>query len=194
MRKSALRCYVVFRVKAIEFLDLGGLHQGLLNGNIKPYPPFRTAANMADSLKTVQLSWLSLFVDKNGINVIDLWKQVFPQHKKLIKESWAKMEQAWPVLRGFRDSAGFHGDKPSKFFGARRRLRLEIKQVGAAMLEFEKLFKFFLKAEEKELPELEETLDDLLDELEKAHGSAFKREQFKAYVMIPDTHTNKVKK
>src|SRR5258708_1979455 len=149
MRKSALRRYVVFRVKAIEFLDLGGLHQGLLNGNIKPYPPFRTAANMADSLKTVQLSWLSLFVDKNGINVIDLWKQVFPQHKKLVEESWAKMEQAWPVLRGFRDSAGFHGDKPSKFFGARRRLRLEIKQVGAAMLEFEKLFKFFLKAEEK---------------------------------------------
>ena len=194
MRKSALRRYVVFRVKAIEFLDLGGLHQGLLNGNVKPYPPFRSAANMADSLRTVLLSWFALFVDKNGMNVIELWKQVFPQHAKLVQEAWAKMEPTWPVLRDFRNRAGFHADKPPKFFGARHTLRLEIKHVEAAMLEFEKLFKFFLKAEANELRDLEEALDALLDELEKAHGSTFKREQFKAYTMIPDTHTTTVKK
>lgn len=58
------------------------------------------------------------------------------------------------------------------------------------MLEFEKLFKFFLKAEDNnELPELEKTLDSLLDELEKKHGSAFKREEFKRYMMIPNSRT-----
>ena len=191
MRKAALRRYIVFRVKAIEFLDLGGLHQGLLNGNVKPYPPFRSAAHMADSLRAILLSWFALFVDKNGMNVIELWPQVFPQHSKLVQEAWAKMEPTWPILREFRDRAGFHADKPLRFFGARHRLRLEIKQVEAAMVEFEKLFKFFLKAEAKELPEFEAALDDLLDELERAHGSTFKREQFKAYAMIPDTHTAK---
>jgi hypothetical protein len=75
MRKSAMRHQVVFRVKAIEFLDLGGLHQGLLNGNIKPYPPFRSAANMADSVRTVLLSWFALFVDKNGMNIISVLRE-----------------------------------------------------------------------------------------------------------------------
>ena len=104
------------------------------------------------------------------------------------------MAPTWPILRDFRNRAGFHADKPHKYFGARHRLRSEIKQVEAALLEFEKLFRFFLKAEQTELPELEEALDALLDELEKAHGSTFKREQFKAYMMIPDTRTNTAKK
>lgn len=124
----------------------------------------------------------------------ELWKQVFPQHAKLVQEAWSKMEPTWPVLREFRNRAGFHVDKPPKFFGARYRLRLQIKQVEAAMLEFEKLFKFFLKTEANELPDLEEALDALLDELEIAHLSKFNREQFKAYTMIPNTRTGTVKK
>ena len=85
MDASALRRYIVFRVKAIEFLDLNGLHQGLMNGNIKPYPPFRTAVDMAGSLRTVLLSWLALFVDKNGMNVVELWKEVFPDTRNWCK-------------------------------------------------------------------------------------------------------------
>lgn len=190
VRKSALRRYIVFRVKAIEFLDLLGLHRGLMNGGVKPYPPFRSASDMADSLKTVLLSWFALFVDKNGMNVIKLWEEVFPQYAERVQEAWTEMEPTWPVLREFRNRAGFHADEPPKFFGARHRLRSEIKQVEAALVEFEKLFKFFLKAEEKELPDLEKELDSLLDELEKETGSAFKRDEFKAYIIIPGSRTN----
>ena|ERR1700687_3899083 len=189
MRKSALRRYIVFRVKAIEFLDLGGLHQGLMNGNVKSYPPFRSADDMAGSLRTVLLSWFALFVDKNGMDVIRLWKEVFPKHAKRVQDAWAKMEPTWIVLREFRNRAGFHADKPLRFFGARHRLRKEIKQVEAAMIEFENLFKFFLNAEETELPEMEKELDSLLDELEKKHGSKFKRAEFKRYVMVRDSRT-----
>jgi hypothetical protein len=190
IRKSAIRRYVVFRVKAIEFLDLNGLHQGLMSGKVTPYPPFRSAGDMAGSLRTVLLSWFALFVDKNGMDVIKLWTEVFPQYAKRVREAWTKMEPTWPVLREFRDRVGFHADKPLKFFGARHRLRSEIRQVEAAMVEFEKLLKFFLKIEEKELPELGKELDSLLDELEKRHSSAFKRGEFKAYMMIPDSRTN----
>jgi hypothetical protein len=87
-RKSVLRQYIVFRVKAIEFLDIGSLHQGLISGNVKPYPPFRSASHMADSLKTVLLSWFALFVDKNGMDVIKLWKEVFPQHANRVQRAW----------------------------------------------------------------------------------------------------------
>lgn len=187
MRKSALRRYIVFRVKAMEFLDMGGLHQGLLTGNIKPYPPFRSSDDMAGSLRTVLVSWLALFIDKNGMNVIKLWKEIYPHHAKRVDDAWAKMEPTWPIIRDFRNSAGFHADNPTKFFGKRHALRKEIKKVEAAMVEFGTLFKFFLKAEETELPELETALDSLLDDLEKSHGSAFKPADFKHYVMIKDT-------
>jgi hypothetical protein len=188
MRKSALRRYVVFRVKAIEFLDLANLHQGLKEKRIGPWPPFRPPEFVANSLRTVLWSWFALFVDKNGMDAIKLWIEIFPQHAKRVQDAWEKMEPAWPILRQFRDSAGFHADKPLRFFTAKHKLRLEIKQAEAAIIEFEKLFKFLLKAEEKELPGFEEALDDLLDELEKAYGGTYRREQYKAYMMIPDAH------
>jgi hypothetical protein len=202
MRKSALRRYVVFRVKAIEFLDLIALRQSLrdpqlANSNV-PLPSFppRPALFVSDSLRTVVLSWFCLFIDqsKDGMNVINLWSTIFPDHKGRIEVAWKRMEPAWEILREFRDRAGFHADKPAKFFGARHRLRLELRKAEAALLEFEKLFKFLLSVEAKELPDLEEALDGLLDELEKTRGGTYKRAQFKAYLIIPDTHTSPVKR
>ena len=34
MRKSALRRYIIFRIKAMEFLDLNTIRDGLLKGGI----------------------------------------------------------------------------------------------------------------------------------------------------------------
>jgi hypothetical protein len=95
------------------------------------------------------------------------------------------MEPVWQTIREFRDSAGFHADKPKKFFGARYKIRVESQKLDAALKEFEELLRFFLKAETDELPDLETALDSLLDDLEKEHGATYKREQFKAYLMIP---------
>lgn len=190
MRRFAIRRYIVFRVKAVEFLDLAVVHERLISGNIKPDPPFRLPDHVADSLRTVLLSWFALFVDKNGMDVIKLWKGIFPKHAQRVEQAWARMQPIWPVLREFRDKAGFHADEPPKFFGARHRLRSEIKQVEATMVEFENLFKFFLKAEGNELPELEKELDSLLDDLEKKHRCSFNRGAFKAYMMIPDSRSH----
>jgi hypothetical protein len=169
-KKAAIRRYIVFRVKAIEFLDLANLFQGLKDKHIGPWGPPWPLDYIANSLRTVLVSWSSLLVDKNGTNAIKLWIELFPQHANRVEETWTKMDPAWPILRQFRDSAGFHGDKPLRFFAARYELRAEIKQVLGAISEFEKLFKFLLKSEEKELPGLEKALDDFLDELEKAGG------------------------
>jgi hypothetical protein len=202
LRKSALRRYIVFRVKAIEFLDLLALRQSLrdpqlanMNVPLPSFPSGRPAVFVSDSIRTVILSWFCVFIDKSkdGMDVIKLWSTMFPDHADRIEAAWKRIEPAWEVLREFRDRAGFHADKPVKFFGARRRLRSEWRPLEAALLEFEKLFKFLLSVEAKELPDLEEALDGLLDELEKAHGAPYKREQFKAYLMIPDTRTTNPK-
>jgi len=199
-----MRRYVVFRVKAIEFLDLIALRNSLRDPQLASskvplpsFPPLRPPIFVSDSVRTVVLSWFCLFIDKSkdGLNVIDLWSAVFPQHATRAQAAWKRMEPAWGTLRDFRNRAGFHADSPLRFFGARHKLRLHGAKVELAIKEFEQLFKFFLKAEGKELPELEGALDSLLDDLEKEHsGATFQREQFKAYLLIPDTRGNSATK
>jgi hypothetical protein len=185
MRKSALRRYVVFRVKAIEFLDLNALRDGLVKGAINYAELMRPPKFMAQSLRTVVLSYFALFVDKNGLNVIELWKELFANHKNKIDEVWIRIEPTWKTIREFRDSAGFHADKPVKFFGARYNLLTHRKDIDIALDEFIALFKFILSLESKgELPDFENELDSLLDDLEQRHKVKYRREQFKAYLMI----------
>jgi hypothetical protein len=44
-----------------------------------------------------------------------------------------------------------------------------------------------LKAEATELPDLEHAVDDLLDELEKHQDRRYNRDEFKRYLMFPNT-------
>src|SRR5260370_26629964 len=86
------------------------------------------------------------------MDVISLWTAVFPEHKQRIQEGWKRMEPACKILRVFRDSAGFHADKPLKFFGARLEARTQFyAEVDAALQEFDTLFKLLLHAQGSEL-------------------------------------------
>jgi hypothetical protein len=203
-RQNALRNYIIFRIKAMEFLDILALFN-CLRANTTPqaemaavkdrvpqglvplisFLAFRPSQYSADSLKTVAVSWFALFIDKNGMDAIKVWSQVFPAHASKVQAAWKEMEPSWQILRTYRNRAGFHADKPMKFFAARHQLRKEWPKVQSALDEFKKLFDFFLKAEGTELgAELAPAFDLLLDELEKKQGSKFQREQFKAYLMI----------
>jgi hypothetical protein len=194
MRQAALRRYIVFRIKAMEFLDLNALrnclrwtqlHEKMMSVPLPLFPAIRPPIFVSDSIRTVVLSWFCLFVDKNdGMDIIKLWVELFPRHAVRVNSAWARMKSAWPILQEFRNRAGFHADKPMKFFNARNRVRRESEKVEAALTEFEVLLKFFLNAELEELPDLERALDDLLDDLDKAHGVPYQREQLKAYLMI----------
>jgi hypothetical protein len=174
----------------MEFLDLNALRNTLRANRIDPAPQVRPPQFMSDSVRTVVLSWFALFVDKNGLDVIKLWIELFPKYAAHVREAWTRMEPVWQTIREFRDCAGFHADKPMKFFGARYKIRRDSLKLDAALKEFEELLKLFLKAEADELPDLETALDALLDDLEKEHGAIYKREQFKAYLMIRETPKN----
>src|SRR5215471_12294884 len=142
MREDALRRYIVFRMKAIEFLDLGVLWQGLKRNEFLPYTPVnRTVHDFAWSIRTMVLSWFALFIDKNGMDVIPLWKELFPKHRAEIEKVWSEIQPVWKTVRGFRDSAGFHADKPRKFFAARGEVIAQVKEVSEAVAKFERLFK-----------------------------------------------------
>src|SRR5581483_2368845 len=185
MRRDALRRYIVFRVKAIEFLDLGALWQGLKKKEFSPYTPVnRTQDDFAWSIRTVVLSWFALFIDKNGMDVIDLWKELFPKHRAEIERVSAEIEPVWIIIRAFRDRAGFHGDKPRLFFAARGEVIANVTEVTAAVAKFEGLFRRLLKAEPAELPELGDVLNECLDDLDRKHVTYEQRDQFKKHYMF----------
>jgi hypothetical protein len=186
--RKALRRYLVYRVKAIEFFDLLAVRQGLLAQMVTiPTPVGRASDDFADGLRTVLLSWMALFIDKNGMDVIPMWKELFPQLGADIDEAWKQMEPAWEIIRTFRDRAGFHADNPLKCFRARNGIVANRAAVTGALEEFEKLQRRILKAEGTTLPDLEAVLDDLLDELEEGENYKYKRTEFKSYLMIPNT-------
>lgn len=187
MRKHALRRYLVFRVKLIEFLDMAALHELLRRNQLSPsVPAARQPNDFADSLNTVLLSWFALFIDKNGMNVIELWEQLFPNRRDEIRQSWQRMEPAWHVIRKFRDKAGFHADKPSSFFNARSDKSKNQKLISDALAEFQRLQGSILKAEDAELPDFPAAVDAFLDELEVT-GHKYNRTEFKRYLMISNS-------
>lgn len=190
MRKHALRQYIVFRMKVIEYFDIGALRQGVSSQQLAvPSPVGRTPPDFVAALRTVQLSWFALLVDKSkdGMDAIKLWSELFPKHSAQIQDVWARIEPSWKIIRTFRDKSGFHADKPSAFFRARIAVHEREKEVNAAIAEFEHLLRIILKAEADELPDLEQAVDELLNELEIRGRPAYKKAEFKRYLMLPNT-------
>jgi len=186
-RKHALRAYLVFRVKLIEFLDMAGLEKLLRQNQLQPQNPVgRQPKDFADSLNTVLISWFALFVDRNGMNVIKLWKELFPDRKDEIQRSWQRMEPAWQVIRKFRNKAGFHADKPRAFFNARSEKSKNQEMISNALAEFQTLQQSILNAEQTELPDFPAAVDAFLDE-EESKGHTKNRAGFKRYLMIADS-------
>lgn len=185
-KRDALRRYLVFRVKAIEFLDIAALHQALRKGQLNPpNPASRKPSDFADALRTVGLSWCAVFIDRNGMDVIKLWKELFPHRRAEIEIAWGKMKSAWEHIRTFRNRAGFHADMPFRFFGARSTIVLNNQVIVAALVEFQKLMSTLLHAEATELPELGGVVEEFLDELESKQGHGkYNRTEFRRYLMI----------
>jgi hypothetical protein len=66
MRKHALQRYLVLRVKLIEFFDFASLRQNIKDGKTTVFTPVnRLSSDFVGSIRTVQLSWLALLIDKS---------------------------------------------------------------------------------------------------------------------------------
>lgn len=185
MRKSALRRYLVFRVKAMEMMDLNVLHQAATSGKLELLNPGgRVTKDFADSLRTPLLAWFALVIDKQGLDVMQLWSELFPKHRNEIDATWARIQPALEMLREFRDRAAFHTDKPRPFFLARHHVIANQVIVATALEEFWKLFATLLEAEVGELPDLEREVDEFLDAVEGELRVQYDRAELKRYLGI----------
>src|SRR6266481_1829920 len=186
LRRDALQRYLIYRLKLQEFLHYHILFLSLNAGELRPENIMdHDSAEFAGSMQTAAVSWWVTFVDKNGLNIFDLWKELFPKHKKKIDKLWKQIEPTWRVLVNYRNRCGFHADKPMRYFGAKAELLDNGKQVTRDIQDFITLSVFLMRKEEKELPDLVDATEDLLLNVELKYGYAVKRSAFRKAGILP---------
>jgi hypothetical protein len=186
LRRDALQRYVIYRLKMQELLHYELLFLSLDAGEFCPENIMdHESAEFASSMRTVAVSWWVTFVDKNGLDVFDLWRELFPKHKAKINKLWKQIEPTWKVLVNYRNRCGFHADKPMRYFAAKAGLLDNGKRVTKDMQDFITLSVFLMRKEEKEIPDLADAAEDLLLNVELKFGYAVKRAAFRKAGILP---------
>jgi hypothetical protein len=188
LRKDDLKRYVIYRMKSLELLHFYLLLNDLNeSGHFPPNDLDHDGRMFASSVRTVVISWLATIVDqtRDGMNVFDLWRRLFPKHKKEIERVWTLLDPQLELIKNFRDRVGFHADTPLKFFAARDEIRGKNPDLEAAMLGFLNLQILMFKHEDEELPDFVSAAEDLLLDVELKLNMSIDREWFKRALILP---------
>lgn len=144
--------------------------------------------DFAESVRTALISWYCTLVDRTagGLNVFNVWHELFPNHRDEIERVRQEVEPHWEVLKNFRDKCGFHADTPRNYFLAKQKMLDNSSQVAKAVQDFLDLAKRLINSEEAELsdfvPEVETFCLDF--ELEEGHRGV-NRDALKKLLILP---------
>jgi len=148
--------------------------------------------DFSHSVRTAAVSWFSTIVDQSqdGLNVFDLWRQLFPKHRAEIDRVWDEIQPHWKAVKQFRDRCGFHADTPKRYFLAKQGIRPP--EIARAIQKFLDLATFFLKREDEELPDFVPEVEAFLLDFELETDHRFKRDSFKRMLILPRGDFKKV--
>lgn len=195
LRRDALRRYFIFRLKLIELFHLHLVWCSLVDDKFTPENVMEhSGRDFAESIRTAYLSWYCTIVDqtRGGLNIFNLWLELFPRHRDEIERVRKEVEPHWEVLKNFRDKCGFHADTPRNYLLAKQKV-LDTPQTAKAVQDFLDLAKTFINLENEELsdfvPEVEACLLDF--ELEPGNRSV-NRHAMKRLLILPRGNYKKV--
>jgi hypothetical protein len=195
MRRDALRRYFVFRMKLIELFHFHLLWCALDDEEFVPENVMEhDGRNFAGSVRTALLSWYCTIVDRTagGLNIFNVWRELFPNHREEIERVRAEVEPHWEVLRNFRDKCGFHADTPRNYFLAKQRI-LNNPKVAKAVQYFLDLAKLLISREEVELPDFVPEVETCLLDFELEEGNrGINRNALKKLLILPRTKYKRV--
>ncbi len=186
MRKDALRRYLVFRLKLIEIFHFAQLWSALTEEQFVPENVMgHSGRDYAASARTAMLAWFCTVVDQStgGLNIFNVWRELFPKHRKEIERLWKEIEPHWDILRNFRDKCAFHADTPRNYFLAKQRM-LDNPQVARAVQHFLDLTKFFVNKEDEELPDFVPEVESCLLDVELDCNLNINREAMKQLLIL----------
>jgi hypothetical protein len=187
LRKADLKRYVIYRMKSMELLHFYLLLFDLNDSGHCPENILGHDGRMfASSMRTVAISWLATFVDqsRDGMNVFDLWRRLFPKHKEEIDRVWLQLEPQLEIIKNFRDRVGFHADTPLRYFAARDKIRGDNPDLQAAMDSFMRLEIALYNYEDEELPDFVSVAEELLLDVELQLNINIDREWFKQALIL----------
>jgi hypothetical protein len=188
MRRDALRRYFIFRMKLIELFHLHLLWSALVDDTFVPENVMEHDGRIfAESVRTALLSWYCTIVDRaeGGLNVFNVWRELFPNHRDEIERVRREVEPDWEVLRNFRDKCGFHADTPRNYFLAKQRV-LDNPQVAKAVQDFLDLAKLLINRDEAELPDFVPEVETFLLDFELEEGNrGINRNALKKLLVLP---------
>jgi hypothetical protein len=188
MRKHAMRRYVIARIKDMELLHLQLLLGELRSNKCIPSNIMgHTSDDFARSIQTVALAWYATLVDqsRDGLNIFDLWRQLFPKYKDKIEKVWSKTEPVWNIVRSHRDKVAFHADKPLAYFKTQLNTNENMSNIIQALDSFLGLSAFLLKVEDDELPELGAVAKEMAAEIGTELGCKIHPAWFSKFITMP---------
>lgn len=187
IRRDALRRYFIFRMKLVELMHFNVLWDTLRKNRFAPENVLgHEGVDFAHSVRTAALSWFCTVVDqsRDGLNVFDLWRQLFPNHRAEIERVWNEVKPQFGKLREFRDKCGFHADTPRSYFLAKQRV-LGNPKLAKSVQSFLTLAILLVKSEAKELPDFVSEVEAFLLDFELEFDARFKRDSFKRLLILP---------
>jgi hypothetical protein len=194
LRKDALRRYFVFRMKLIEVFHFVSLWSSLDDEEFIPENVMEhDGSDYAESVRTALLGWFCTIVDQSGggLNVLNVWRQLFPKHRKKIDALWKEIEPHWEILKNFRDKCAFHADTPKHYFAAKQRI-IHNPQVAKAVQDMLDVAKFFINKEDEELPDFVPEVESCLFDLERELDIRINRDALKRLLILRRGNYKKV--
>ena len=168
--------YLVFRMKLNELMHLHYLIYHLLDGGCGNAIDGVDPGDMANTVRTCAMAWFCTFLDRNGLNIFDLWKKMFPQYARRLALYRALLERDLVRLRAFRNRSAFHAEPYfRKFLEPRVEMQEHSKEDVEALRRFFKLAIFLLNREHTVDPNLQSRILGVVLDTELALNCRIRR-------------------
>ena len=148
--------YLVYRMKMNELIHLNFLFHQLRKGGCGDTVYGVAPEIVSGTVRTCAMAWFITMLDRNGVNIFDLWKKMFPQYTKRLNLYRNAIEKDLVRIRAFRNRSAFHAEPVfQEFFKPRVEMQDHAEEDVRTLRRFLKLATFLLRREHTVDPNLQ---------------------------------------
>jgi len=169
--------YLVYRMKLNELMHLHFLLHHLLGGGCGDTVGGIDPEIVMNTVRTCAMSWFITMLDRNGVNIFDLWEKMFPQYTHRLRLYQGAIEKDLIRLRAFRNRSAFHAEPVFReFFQPRVEMQEHAEEDVRGLRRFLDLATFLLKREHTVDPDLQSRMLGVILDTELALKCRISRE------------------
>ena len=148
--------YLVYRMKLNELIHLHFLFCHLNRAGCGDTIEGIAPEIVVNTVRTCAMAWFITMLDRNGINIFDLWKKMFPQYTNRLNVYRSAIENDLVRIRAFRNRSALHAEPVFRdFIKPRVDMQEHAEEDVKTLQRFLKLATFLLKREHTADPNLQ---------------------------------------